>query len=526
MRVIGIYFVFLVPSVFCATFSAYYITSRKNVRLGILLALLTFASMVIFLTYVTSYFQIGDEVYISFMSIPVLLGGHNPYQAIFAQQMYANFSKIGGTITMNNELVDRVNYPALYIILSAPFYFISKFSIYNIGHVDMKVETTIFFFVLIFGGALLLNNRRISKFDPGFLIIFAFMAATVANPIEYLMIFLLLVAYVKLESKFAFVLLGLGLSMQEEIWVPIILLLIYRFNNGGFGNGMRLLAGALLVFLLVNGIFIAWGPRVYFSNIFTPIGNLLPFGITAGAPILLVYHVASNASEFLFVLMTTVSAMLLLIWNRKSLIPLLSMLPFLVLFHSLTGYYTLYLFFAVFALLMVDGNDGHSGHITSWIKKNRRFFYTFLLFIILIGLFELVGYHKQYVSNFDIDVRNQSVSYMGNDTIYNAQLQYSNVTNDTMYLYLQGYSNHTFLYALYGVNQSLLGEGPECNDSYTCYMNYNRIVLNGNSGTYHLHAVIQGSSVSDRVTYMHAILYDSNYVYYTENVGNSSAYAT
>ncbi len=527
MRTVGVYLLFLLMPLFLVIAGTYFAKFRKRYAIGMALIVAALAISIVYFYAFVTYFQTGDEIYISLMSVNALVSGHNPYTMSFASDLYGVFGRIGGTATTGNALVGTPNYPALYFMLSAPFYFVSQQTLHNVGYIDMKLETAVFFFALLLGLAWLSDRKRLFEFRFGFVAAFAFMLASVASPVNYVMLLFLILAYVGMDSRYAFLPLGLAISVQEEVWIPAALLLLYAINRDR-NRGIRMLVGTAVVFIVINGAFVYMSPYAFFRDVFSPMGSLLPFGTTAiGSAILLLYHVPIDASAFIFAIAACLSATLLLYWNRKELIPILSMLPMVMLFHSLIGYYTLYLFFAVFALAWREKNAPHDqGSITGWMRRNTMPTYVAVVALLAIGLGGTYAYHLRYVSNFDISVSNQSVAYAGNDTVYTAQVHYNNMSNGTMYLFLQGHSNHTLEYGIYGFNQSLLGEGPTCNDSYTCYLNYNRIVLNGSSGVYDLRAVIRGNGIADRVTYMHAILYDSNYVYYTENVGNSSAYAT
>ena len=526
LRTVGIYLLFLLMPLFLVIAGTYFAKFRKKYALGAALILIALIATVIYFYAFVTYFQTGDELYISLMSVKAIAAGQNPYPMSFANGVYGVFDKIGGTMTMGNALVGTPNYPALYFLISAPFYFISQQTLHNLMYVDMKLETSIFFFLLLLGVAWISDRKRLFEFRFGFIAAFAFMLASIASPVNYVMLLFLIIAYARMDSRYSFVPLGLAISIQEEVWIPAALLLLYAINRDK-NSGIRMAIGAVMVFALINGAFVVTGPYAFFRDVFSPLDSLLPFGTTAiGSAVLLIYHVPVNASAFVFAIAACLSAVLLLYWDKKELVPVLSMLPMVMLFHSLIGYYTLYLFFAAFALTSRDRRAHGTGWITKWMRRNTALSYVAVAALFIIGIGGVYAYHLVYVSNFDIAVNNQSVSYVGNNTVYTAQVHYGNMSNNTLYLLLQGHSNHTLEYGIYGFNQSLLGEGPTCSDSYTCYMNYNRILLNGSRGTYDLRAVIPGNSVSDRVTYMHAILYDSKYVYYTENVGNSSAYST
>ncbi len=524
-REFGIYLLFLIPTFACSAFGAYFIFAKKQIRLGLFLLAIAFLISIIFFIYIVKSFQVGDETIISALDVKSILMQQNPYAESFAKYIYSNFSTAGGTLTMNNEVIGKTNYPALYFIVAVPFYLFSLPTIYNISHIGVKIEVSIFIFLLVSGIAILLNEKKLRGFDFGFIAMFVFMLSTVTSPVDYLVLLFLVISYVKLDSQYSFIPLGIAASLQEEAWIPIILMLVYALNREGLLKGMKKAAGAVAVFLLINSVFIIANPRAYFDAVFAPIGNLFPFGIPpTGSLMLFGYHVPIDAAVFAFSMFTILSITLLLFFDRKVLVPFLSLMPMMVLFHTLGKYYTFFLFFGAFALAAVKKEKQDRGLITRYLHRNIGVFYLALLIIVMVFVIGIYLYHMQYLSNFDVRITNQSISYIGNNTIYDAQLHYSNMTNGTVYLYLQGYSNYTMVYGIYGINNSLIGTHPECNDSYTCYVNYNRINLVGKDGIYDVHAVIEGQHVTDRATRLHAMIYDTKYVYYSDDVVNESAY--
>ena len=299
------------------------------------------------------------------------------------------------------------------------------------------------------------------------------------------MLAVLLWAYAKLDKKHVFILLGIALSLQEELWIPVIFLFVYSLNNMGLKRSAANAVGAVFVFLLFNAYFILLNPTTYFNSVFAPVGALImPSGSALfGFPLITSYHVSLLVLPKLFYLSILFLAILLLYLNKKELIPLFSMIPFLFLSHALVSYFTLFTFFFVFSLFIKEKSKGE-GYIKRYLGRKRS------TYIVLASLFAIAATaaslaaisHNQYISNFDINSLNQSVIVSGNYTYYNATLTYNGLKNNTLYVAIVGVSNGTIGY--YGFfNQSLTGQNFPCN-SIECTINVNRILLNESSGTY------------------------------------------
>ncbi len=509
----GLYTLLLIPLYFIFALGAYawLVAKKKAVALGIFAA--GMAITLLFFFYIVVYFQFGDEVLLGFDAVGQLLHGMNPYTTSISSQLYSNFTTIGATATTSNNFVGTMDYPALYFLSFVPFYFLSSPTLHNLGHIDMNVQTSIFLALLLLAVILVTERKRILEFRFEVILFLALALGTVASVTTFLMLALIIIAYAKIKSKYAFIPLGLALSIQQQIWLPVALLLLYSFNNYGWRQGLRDTAGALAIFLLIDSYFIAINPSAFAVGIFAPVGNIIPFNITPIASIFTFFYPVTLAlSGKLVIAASAIAALLMLYWNKKELIPILSLIPLLFLFHTLTGYYTFYLFFMVFA--MVLGKKAHEkGRITAFLHKQTS--PTYMALAILIAATVLLTYlsHLDYVGNFNLSLENQSLSFSGNSTIYDANIVYHNLGNSTVFLYLQGYSDNGIQYLLYGIiNSSIIGKSAQCS-SVSCLVNVNRIELPQNATQYHLHAVINGSNASSLSPYMHAILYNGKYVY-------------
>ena len=517
----GLYIIFLILPYFIFALAAYaYLVARKRGAAVALVALGFAITMIIFFYVIVSY-RFGDEVLLGFNAVLTTLRGGNPYTTSIGNQLYANFTTVGGVVTTNNKFVGYMDYPALYFVSFMPFYFISPPTWYNIGHIDLNAQAGVFLDLLLLSMVFVLDRRKILQ---GRLEVIAFLALTLAaaaSVTTFIMLAIMLIAYMKIESRYAFIPIGLALSIQEQIWLPAGLLLIYSLNNYGWKKGLRDIAGAAAVFAAINGYFIFLNPHAFFYDVFKPLGNIVPFNSTPFASLLIYnYHVALSLSGILVALSSVAMVLLLLYWNRKELIPLFGLIPLFFVFHSLPAYYTFYFFFLVYVIAFETRRSRTSGMATRFLRRNRYLFFALLAVVVAMSIAFAYISNASYARDFNLSVENQSISFIGNSTVYKADISYSDLSNSSVYFYIQGYSSNGSVYTLYGIdNDSLIGLGPSCTD-YTCKLNLNRLNLTG-SGSYSLRAVINGSNESARVTYLHAIFYSGQYVYETKPVQSS-----
>ena len=517
----GLYMIFLILPYFIFALAAYAYLVAKKRKVAIALVALGFAITLIIFLYVIVSYHFGDEVLLGFNAVLITLRGGNPYTTSIGNQLYANFTTVGGVVTTNNKFVGYMDYPALYFVSFMPFYFISSPTWYNIGHIDLNIQAGVFLDLLLLSMVFVLDRRKILQ---GRLEVIAFLALTLAaaaSVTTFVMLAIMLIAYMKIGSRYVFIPIGLALSIQEQLWLPAVLLLIYSLNNYGWKKGLHDIAGSAAVFAAINGYFIFLDPHAFFYDVFKPLGNIVPFNSTPFASLLLYnYHVALSLSGILVALSSVVMALLLLYWNRKELIPLFGLIPLFFVFHSLLAYYTFYFFFPVYVIAFETRRSRTGGIATKFLHRRRHLFFALLAIVVAVSIAFTYMSNASYARHFNLSVENQSISFIGNSTIYKADISYSDLSNTSVYFYLQGYSDNGSAYELYGIdNQSLIGSKPVCGN-YTCMVNLNKLNLTG-SGNYSLRAVINGSNESARVTYLHAIFYSGQYVYETGPVQSS-----
>ena len=510
---IGAYLVLLLPLLFIATFASYFL-SKKNSKAFIILSALILSALLFYMLsgLIFTHYTLDDETVISFLSVKAFLSSTNPYGLSFGSFLLHNSSTIPSTITTSNKVMGNLEYPSLYFLISSPFYLVSGRTLYNLSHLDMPLEAAVFLFILIISLSLLTNNE--DDLSPRYqLILFFIISVTFLASIPvYLMLAVLLWSYAKLDKRYAFVLLGIALSLQEELWIPVIFLLIYSLNNYGLRKGIRDVIGSVCVFLLINSYFILSSPYAYINSVFAPLGALIMPGGSALIGFLLIssYHLSLLALPKLFYLVLLTLAILLVYLNKKELIPLFSMIPFLFLSHSLVSYFSLFTFFFVFALFIQKPN-AEEGYIQKHFGGARTTLITIMLLLLMscTAAVIVMSAHQEYMTNFDLSVLNQSVISSGNYTYYNATLTYNRLENNTIFVAVTGVSNGTI--GSYGFfNNSLINQSHYCL-TIECEINTNKVQFNGSSGAYVLHLKVPAGQLS---TGPYALMVYNNEYYY------------
>jgi hypothetical protein len=506
---------------------AYLVREKKYAYLGYLIfAIVIILAMFYFLsgTIIKSYI-VDDEFFISIRDIKNLLSGINPYQYSIAQQIYSNRTSIGWTLTTNNQIMGILNYPALYLLSYVPFYFASSPTVFNIDNHIAPLQAAVFLLTLLFVIAFAIDKKYLKSPLYGLLIMLPFLFLSVASLTTYLMLALLIIAYVKTGSRYSWIFFGLCISIQELLWVPIILLLAYTINNYGFKKGIYDVIGMAFVFLLINGYFIALSPLAFFNGIFNPIEKLLlPIANSSffGFFLLSNYHVLLGVYTAVFGLIILLMIVAYLYLNKKILVGLFSMVPLLFLSRSLVSYYIFFVLFIFITILIAEGKQKH-GIIETYLH-NKKYVLSAsvcLLAILLVGAVYLS--HIAYSKQFNITVSNQSLHYdaLSNESIYTAQMSYRNLSNQSMYIIFYGYANNQ--QEIIGIfNDSIINSSVKCTTNGIACLNVNKIVLSNSSGTYHITAHLANAS-NGKIEGGRLMVYNGQYFYVADSVSNSNA---
>ncbi|MDE1871060.1 MAG: hypothetical protein KGI06_02360 [Candidatus Micrarchaeota archaeon] len=502
---------------------AYLVRGKTHARIGY--AIFGIVVVLVFVYFVShiliKYFVIDDEVFISISDIHYLLSGINPYQHSLSQQIYRNSSSMGYTFTTNNELIGILNYPALYLFSYVPFYFLASPTLYNMEHVIVPFQVAVFFTLLLFTIAFSIDKKYLKSPLFGVLVFLSLIFSFTASAITYLMLVLLIIAYKKTGTKYSWLFLGLCLAVQELIWIPVILLVVYTLNNYGIRKGAYDTIGAVAVFLAVNSYFIALGPAAFFNGIFNPLQKLImPLGSGIFGFIMLVnYHVLLSAYTAIFGIAVLMMIVAIAYINNKLLVGLFSIVPFLFLARSSISYYTFFVAF-IFVTLLVKERSKGNGFVCNYLHRRKYFPASVILALAVLMAIVVYSSHASYVKGFDVAVSGQSLSYNAtlNETVYTGRLSYSNLSTGNVHIMFAGYGGQRFL--LLGLfNYSIIGNPAKCNgNDISCLFNVNLIALNGSSGNYTVRAYFPAPNSTARIRDARLMVYSGEYVYVSDSI--------
>ena len=276
---IGVMAYFLLLFFFPVGFYLYYVAKRR--RLAYLCFVLGF--MIIWFYYGSGVFHIAfetnDESTIMLYSDKAFLNGTNPYTMNIAYLIYLYHVTLPGhpsfTLMPNNTLIGNSNYPALYFLSFIPFYLLGPPTIYVLEHTTMVYEAIAFIFLFFMAVYYALEKETLLKPDYLFYFVLITFLVNVASIPTYLMFALFLLAYLKLETNYGWLLLGLCASLQQELWLPVLMLIVYSYRNYGKSIGIKNLIGTIGVFAIINGYFFFLAPVAFIHSVFLPINECL-----------------------------------------------------------------------------------------------------------------------------------------------------------------------------------------------------------------------------------------------------------
>lgn len=492
----------------------YFLSKNKKLRLIVIAAVLI-ATTIIFassLVMITS----DDELVIGYYGIQHLFSGINPYTQPIPGILYhsAQTNKTSVTISTNGSIIGVMDYPALYFIVQIPFYLISNTSQQYIPSGFFHYQEFAFLILLLLS-YMLINGKKQTQ-GPDFLMLIAFSLTTLwlSSMVAYLMLALVILMYSDIAKRYSWLILGLMASLQEQLWIIVLLFIAYSFNNKGARGGLKDLLGVAAVFLLINGYFIFTAPSSYVQSFDSPLATLLPNpGSPIGYLLASIYQVPLYAYTYLFLASIALSLLISLYLNDRKLLLLLSMIPFLFLGHGSMLYYSI----PITAFAMVINADAFANAkdlLARAVAKRRGVAYAFSAAIILCVSFMFVmayASHVAYNNGLDMYSYNQSIEMTNATTLtYNVQLTYNPKNATYLYFMMGGISNGSALY--YGLfNYSLIKGVHNC--SFPCAVNVNKIIL-PSSGHYDLTAMLPSNIATP--TYFFAVLSNNDYYYRTQ----------
>jgi len=470
------------------------------------------------------YITPNDEAFLTIHAISAVLSGNNPYtmnlsSAELSSFLNVNKSLLLPTVTVKNEVIGFMDYPAMYFLPLLPIYLISQFSTYNTSSIFLIFSAGIFGFVLLFSISYVIDKEFLKR--PNYLVYMTaiFVLGISPSTTNYLMLAILLIAYYKIDSKYLFAFLGLAISTQELLWLPVLLFLVYIFNNKGFKFGSMTTLATIAVFLILNGYFIALSPSAFFRDIFAPLTNqLFPEHSAAFAqPLLIFYPIPLSAYSVLFYTAIAISVVIFTYTNRKQLIGPLSLFCMLFLFHSIGAYYFFFTSFLVITLFIGYGSKTKKSLLLKKIPKRKAKYLTLAL-ITLITIFAIsyvVTQHTVYLEKMNMGVSEGNLTATSKNVTYSATLNYNFTAPTALYIYAYGFDRgNSASPQLYGlIGRTILQNSTEHviynYTNYTSILNVNKLTVYG-KGNKTFTLVIQDPNI----TYLNCVIYTNNLIYY------------
>ncbi len=493
-----------------------------------MVALLIIFAAVIFVWY--AYFPnhifipvLDDEEFLSVNAISALFSGSNPYVMNIGSKelydsMYVSNSITGYTLTTNNTIVGVMAYPPMFFLSMVPFYIVTHYFLETTPQAGFAYALGVFLFVLFLLIAYFIDRKFLMKPNYVIVLILIFGFFVISASVDVLMFILLLIAYVKIESKYSFILLGLAASFQELLWVPVILFLVYILNNKGLKKGSFAVIGTIAVFFAISGYFIFLSPSAYFNAVFKPLNsNILPniWG-PFGYALLNFYPIQLQSFSLLFYFAVGASVILILYTNKKQLIGLLSVFPLAFLYRGVSDYYLFFITFTLITLFMYNENDDVNYNSRLLFKKSRmrKILLVFLALIVVLAAFYIIFEHNAYVNETDVNVYNGILENYNKSTYYSATLSY-NFTKPTN-IYVMAFAFNGIIPVSYGLVEDVILENlttPNYNfTNYSSIVNPNRMVLYGNRKR-NISIIIKNVTLTN----IKCVIYNNNLYYFCQN---------
>lgn len=539
----GLLLALFIP-LFFLTFIAFYLHGEKRIgarQVGFMLALV----LLVLLLYFASKFMaqnvtLNDEEFLILHAVNITLSGGDPYNVSVAQLLYNNVNLTGASVTTNGEVVGVMDYPALFFLSFLPFYFASQPTLHNLSTIDLPLQAVFFIFLLLIALAASLKKKYLAMPSVFLFVFFVLAVSSVLSIATYLMLALLLLAYRFVDSKYSWLVLGICLSLQEQLWLPVLFLIVHSANNRGIRRGIINLVGAVAVFVLANLYFIALSPSAYFGALFTPLNRmLLPSG-TATAAFFLekFYPLLLSSYPALFVIACAFLVLLFAYKNKKELVPLFSAAPFLFLQGALPSHFAFFFFFLAFAFFADGKSTSGMGVLEKFLKNNRMRLYALLALLVAGALYVSYASHVAYVNSFGLAIGNQTIhqDVANRTSVYRSVVVYNGMGVNSVYVYAAAYGMQAYQSAqnasltairvppfrIIGFyNQSLIGARPEC-ATYECLVNTNILQLPANKGSENLTVRIPWVNGTYPMTHIDIVLYNGEYVY----IANATQQAT
>jgi hypothetical protein len=425
---VGIAFAIIFPTTAIAVFGFYFIRTRplkKYARtIGVVLLI---AAIVLFFYYEIYGFgykgvNADDETVLSYYAFKAMQSGHDPYGINIKSILMSNSTSYGFTLTTANKIVGYLDYPILFVLVLAPFYYLAHGSAGEVIYAANSAAYLAFIIVTILSFAAAVSKKRLKSFRmvlPAMVIFILYFVQILS--VQYLIMAIALIAmFYSIDKWYAFAVLGLAATLQELLWIPIIFVLAYMAATDGTVRGAKTAIGAAAVFLLINGYFILQNPGIFLSHVIAPVNSyLVPFLLSPVPSLLMLFYpVSMHGLELVFYVSIAIGAVAVYISRNKVIIASMSLLAYFFLYHTLVAYFAFSITMLFFIAVMETDKEPKRAikkHDKAGLNRNRRIRtgYAALSALAILLIFVVAYSHYSYLHYFGVNVSYEGMTDNG-----------------------------------------------------------------------------------------------------------------
>lgn len=491
---VGIALAIIFPTTAIALFGFYFIRTKPLKKYARSIgAILLIAAIVLFFYYQLNGFgykgvNADDETVLSYYAFKAMLAGHNPYSINISNILKQNSTTYGFTLTTENKVVGYLDYPALFMLSLAPFYYLAHGAASSILYSANSEAYLIFLMLAILCFAAAVSKQRLKNFKMLLPAVFVFVLYFVQIlSVQYLIMAIALIAvFYSIDKWYAFLIFGIAASLQELLWIPILFALAYVASAKGIVKGAKATAGAIAVFIIINGYFILESPGIFISHILEPVnGYLVPFLLSPIPSLLMMFYpVSMHGLEVIFYISIAIGAVAVYISKNKMLVASMSLLAYFFLYHTLVAYFAV----SITLLFFITVMEAKEARVVR-IKKSRahdkiarrklEIGYSVLAALAFVLIIAVVQSHYSYVHDFGVSVSYKGISANGAYAILDIRNGGSEALNASV---LEVYSTNSIEENTIGLSVSepvYITNMSVCDASCmkSNYMNYNILAL-------------------------------------------------
>ncbi len=491
---VGIAFAIIFPTTAIAVFGFYFIRTRPLKKyakgIGAILLIVAIALFFYYQLYGFGYKGVNadDETVLSYYAFKAMQAGQNPYGIDISNVLKHNSTTYGFTLTTENKVVGYLDYPVLFVLALAPFYYLAHGTASSIIYSANSAAYLIFLMLAILSFAAAISKQRLKNFKMLLPAIFVFILYFVQIlSVQYLIMAIALIAvFYSIDKWYAFVVLGIAASLQELLWIPILFAIVYIAASRGVIRGAKASIGAIAIFIVINGYFILENPGIYISHMLAPVnGYLLPFLLSPIPSLLMLFYpVSMHGLELIFYISIAMGATVVYVARNKMLVASMSLFAYFFLYHTLAAYFAVSITLLFFIIVMETKET-----TAKRIKKRRahnpipeqrlKIGYVVLAVLALAMVVVIAHSHYSYAHDFGISVSYEGMSANGTYAVLGISNGGNKALNASV---LEVYSTNSIEENTLGLSVSqpeYITNMSVCNTSCmeSNYMNYNILAL-------------------------------------------------